>query len=289
VTTATNISCSLSDVSTGAPIVDQEITATKRAEKERAAMSRTRERLLIEAVEASRARDAFIATLSHELRTPLQSIAGWARLLRRSVTDGETSERAAAAIERGVRVMQQLLDDTIDISRVAYGKLQLHESEFDVARLVTEVVETVRPRSVERGISLVEMIPATPVVVRGDRARLRQVMWNLLSNALKFTAAGHVRVFTRLESRWVQISVADTGAGIPPDLLASIFDPFRQCSTPVRGDSSGLGLGLAIAKEIVTRHGGTIRAESAGDGLGATFTVRLPLLAPAAATPQAEF
>lgn len=268
---------------TGAIIVNQDITARKHAETERSAMLREHQRLSLAAQEANRMKDYFIATLSHELRTPLNSVLGWTAILKRAFPDPPGCERALAAIERNARIQAQLINDALDIDRIARGQLTLTRSDHDLVTVVAEMLETVRPTAIEKGIAIVEQVSGSQAIVHGDHIRLRQMVWNLLSNALKFTPeGGRIEVHTRTEAGWVQISVRDSGIGIAPEFMPFVFDRFRQGVGPVETTRSGLGLGLAIVKELVELHRGTITAESLGAGQGATFTLRLPLVAGAA-------
>ena len=263
----------------GAIIVNQDITARKRAEAERESMLREHDRLRDAALEANRMKDDFIATLSHELRTPLQSVLGWTAILRRALPDLTRSERAAAAIDRNARIQARLLDDTLDMSRIVRGKLTLNESDVDLAALVGDVLESMRPAALDKGVALVEEVSGTSAMVHGDPTRLQQVVWNLLANALKFTpAGGRIDVHTHTGEDWVELSVRDTGVGIPPEFMPFLFDRFRQGEGSPAPARPGLGLGLAIVKELVEMHRGTIAAESPGEGQGATFTLRLPIV-----------
>ena len=267
---------------TGAIIVNQDITARKHAETERAAMLREHERLSLAAQEANRMKDYFIATLSHELRTPVNSVLGWTAILKRAFPDPPACERATAAIERNARIQAQLLNDALDIDRIIRGQLTLTQSDQDLVPVVAEVLETVRPTAIEKQIAIVEQVSGSQAIVHGDQIRLRQMVWNLLSNALKFTPeGGSIEVHTRTEVGWVEVSVRDSGIGISPEFMPFVFDRFRQGTGPVETTQSGLGLGLAIVKELVELHRGTITAESLGVGQGATFTLRLPLVADA--------
>ncbi len=263
----------------GAIIVNQDITARKHAEGERESMLHEQERLRHVALEANRAKDDFIATLAHELRTPLQSITGWANVLRRTLDDPAILARAAAAVERNARIQAQLLEDALDINRIVRGTLALDLVDVDLASIVEDVVESMRPAALEKPVTLVSHVPAGGLRVRGDAVRLQQVVWNLLANAIKFTPeGGRVEVRTRADGEWGVVSVQDTGIGIPSEFRPHLFDRFRQAGGGAKRRRLGLGLGLAIVKELVERHGGTIAADSAGEGLGATFTVRLPKL-----------
>lgn len=263
---------------TGAIIVNQEITTRKRAEAEREALIAEHDRLRQVAQDAERMKDDFIATLSHELRTPLQSVLGWSTILKRVLPDVQASRRAAAAIERNARVLSQLLDDTLDLSRIIRGKLTLTPSAVDLTAVVAEVVESMRPGFAEKNVTLVDRLGA-PLVVFGDSTRLLQIVWNLLANALKFTpAGGRVNVQMDYTADWVDVSVSDTGVGIAPEFLPFVFERFRQSDGAERVTRAGLGLGLAIVKELVELHRGTISVESAGLGQGATFRLRLPIV-----------
>ena len=174
----------------------------------------------------------------------------------------------------------QLLNDALDIDRIVRGQLTLTPSDQDLVAVVAEVLETVRPTAVEKRIAIVEEGSGTQPIVHGDPVRLRQMVWNLLSNALKFTPeGGRIEVHTRTEAGWVTLSVRDSGIGISPDFMPFVFDRFRQGVGPVETTPSGLGLGLAIVKELAARHRGTVTGESPGVGQGATFTLRLPVVA----------
>ena len=265
---------------TGAIIVNQDITARKRAERERSSMLREQERLRLAAQEANRLKDYFIATLSHELRTPVNSVLGWTSILKRAFPESPACERATAAIERSARMQEQLLSDALDIDRIVRGQLTLARSDHDLVAVVAEVLETMRPTAIEKGIAIAEQVSGSQAIVRGDHMRLRQMVWNLLSNAMKFTSeGGRIEVHTRTEVGWVEVSIRDSGIGISPEFMPFIFDRFRQGIGPLEPTRSGLGLGLAIVKELAELHHGTITAESPGPGQGATFTLRLPLAA----------
>jgi signal transduction histidine kinase len=260
----------------GAIIVNQDITARKRAEGERESMLHEQERLRHVALDANRTKDDFIATLAHELRTPLQSIMGWSNVLRRTLDDPGIVARAATAIERNARIQAQLLEDALDINRIVRGTLALDPVDVDLASLVEDVVESMRPAALEKSLTLAIHVRADGLHVRGDAVRLQQVVWNLLANAIKFTPeGGRVEVRTHAEEEWAVVRVVDTGIGIAAEFMPHLFDRFRQAGGG-RRRRLGLGLGLAIVKELVERHGGTIAAESPGEGLGATFTARLP-------------
>jgi signal transduction histidine kinase len=232
------------------------------------------------AEEANRLKDEFLMTLSHELRTPLNAIWGWARMLRGSHIDAAARERAIDVIERNARVQLQLIEDLLDVSRIITGKLRLHLQRVDPAAVVTAAVESIRPAADAKGLHLaIDVAPSTGTIT-GDPDRLQQVVWNLASNAVKFTpAGGHVRISVRRVADHVEISVNDTGPGISAPMLSVIFERFRQADSGPTRAFSGLGLGLAIVRSLVEAHGGTIEALSDGLGKGATFRVTLPNVA----------
>jgi PAS domain S-box-containing protein len=228
---------------------------------------------------ANRAKDDFLATLSHELRTPLTAILGWARMLR--TREFKTSERLRAMeiIERNAAAQAQLIEDLLDVSRIVTGKLQVTLRSIDaIGPIVQGVVDSFRPSAQARQIALRAKIDPLAGPVAGDRDRLQQVIWNLVSNAVKFTPAGGcVDVSCEQTDGWIEIRVRDTGKGISRDFLPHVFDRFRQADTSTTRMYGGLGLGLSIVRHLVEVHGGSVRAESAGDGRGATFRVRLPI------------
>jgi PAS domain S-box-containing protein len=230
------------------------------------------------AEESNRAKDDFLATLSHELRTPLTAILGWARMLSIGGLDDETLRTAVATIEQSARTQASLVDDLLDVSRVVSGKLSLETEPVDLATVVGHVLRTMHVTAEAKGIALRVAGLDERTVVQGDSTRLQQIVWNLVSNAIKFSEGG-ANVEVRLEhvERNAQIVVTDCGRGIAPSFLPHVFEPFRQAeSSPVRSHG-GLGLGLALVKYLVEAHGGTVAAASDGLGMGATFTVTLPL------------
>ncbi|MDQ3916983.1 MAG: PAS domain S-box protein [Acidobacteriota bacterium] len=231
------------------------------------------------AEQANRTKDDFLATLSHELRTPLTSILGWARMLTTTRLDAENTARALESIERNARAQGRLIDDILDVSRIITGKLRLDVRPVDLASVIEGAVESVRPAAEAKGIRLQRVLDTGPQVVSGDPERLQQVVWNLLSNAVKFTPKGG-RVQVRLEriNSHVEIVVSDTGRGINADVLPHVFERFLQADSSTAREHGGLGLGLAIVRHLAELHGGTVRAESAGEGQGATFTLDLPLM-----------
>ncbi len=234
------------------------------------------ERARAAAEEANRTKDAFLAVLSHELRTPLTAILGWVRLLLDQRMPAARTSEALAAIDRNTRVQARLIDDLLDVSRIAAGKVDLEWRPVDLSAVVAEAVTSARQR-LHAAALLSEAVIDPESTVLGDRERLHQVVTNLLDNAVKFTPAGG-RVDVRLvwAGEDVELVVSDTGEGISADELPRIFEQFHQVDRSNRRRHGGLGLGLAIVRHLVETHGGTVRAESAGRGLGARFTVRLP-------------
>jgi len=248
------------------------------AEREQA--ERLRRRALVEADQANRLKDEFLSTLSHELRTPLNAIFGWARILRSRQLDPSTAH-AVEVIERNAQAQVRLIEDVLDISRIITGKMALSLEHVDVASILRSTIETVRPAMQNKRIRFEPRIPDTVPFVFGDAHRLQQVFWNLLSNALKFTRSEDTITATvRVIADSVEFEVADTGIGIRQTVLPVVFDRFRQADSSTTRSHAGLGLGLAIVKEIVEMHGGSVRAESAGEGRGAKFTIRLPISEP---------
>jgi signal transduction histidine kinase/ActR/RegA family two-component response regulator len=232
----------------------------------------------LEAERANRTKDQFLATLSHELRTPLSSILLWASTLHGRQVDPKQLEEGLSTILVSARAQKKLIEELLDTSRIAAGKISLHPRDVDVVALARQTVEGVRAAATEKGVAVETGVPPGGLTVSGDEDRLRQVLWNLLSNAIQFTPPGG-RVHVRLAERdgAVELTVCDTGEGISAEFLPFVFDPFRQADASSTRRHGGLGLGLAIAQQIVQLHAGTIRAESPGPGLGATFTVRLPV------------
>jgi PAS domain S-box-containing protein len=236
------------------------------------------ERLYREAQESSRLKDEFLATVSHELRTPLTAILGWAHMLRTGQYNGDSARRAFETIERNARAQSQLIDDLLDVSRIITGKLRIDVRPVDPNSFIEAAVEAVRPAAEAKGVRVQKVLDTGVVSVSGDPVRLQQVVWNLLSNAIKFTPKGG-RVQVRLErvNSHVEIAVSDNGMGIAPEFLPHVFDRFRQADQRTTRQHGGLGLGLSIVRHLVELHGGTVRAESVGEGHGSTFTVLLPV------------
>jgi signal transduction histidine kinase/CheY-like chemotaxis protein len=226
----------------------------------------------------NRAKDEFLALLSHELRTPLNAVYGWARMLQAGQLKAGRSQRALDAIIRNAHAQIQLIDDLLDVSRVIAGKMRLDLRTFDLKGVVESALDAVRPAGEAKGIRIQLVLDPRAGPVTGDSARLQQVIWNLLMNAVKFTAKdGRVQIHLQRANSHVEIVVRDTGQGIDPTVLPFIFDRFRQADSSSTRAHKGLGLGLALVKHLVELHGGTVSAHSAGEGKGATFVVRLPL------------
>jgi PAS domain S-box-containing protein len=229
--------------------------------------------------EANRLKDEFLATVSHELRTPLTAILGWAHLLRTGQLGEKSATDALETIERNARVQSQLIDDLLDVSRIITGKLRLDVRQHDPASFIEAAIEAVRPAAEAKSVRIQKVMDTGVVSVAGDPARLQQVVWNLLANAIKFTPkGGQVQVrLERIDSH-IEIAVSDTGAGIAPEFLPYVFERFRQADQKTTRQHGGLGIGLAIVRHLVELHGGTVQAESQGEGQGATFVVKLPVL-----------
>ena len=230
-----------------------------------------------EAEAANRAKDDFLSVLSHELRTPLTAMLGWIRVLRQRALDPTKTSEALETVERNTRLLGQLIEDLLDVSRIAAGKLGIEVRPVDLGIVVRGAAETVRQSADAKGVALAVHVPDRSPTVRGDRYRLQQVVWNLLSNAVKFTPKGG-RIDLHLEEipGGARITVSDTGRGIPAHFLPRIFDRFRQAESVATRTQGGLGLGLAIVRHLVELHGGRVAVFSAGEGQGATFTIELP-------------
>ena len=222
--------------------------------------------------------DEFIATVSHELRTPLTAILGWTRVLQSLHRDDAQTQKAVASIERSAKAQARLIEDLLDISHIALGRLRLDVKPVDLGTIVAGAINVVTPTAAAKGVSLVPPMSADVLVVLGDGVRLQQVFWNLLSNAIKFTpAAGRVEVEVKGVGSVVRVDVRDTGVGMDGDFMPHAFDRFRRGDTGPSRRYGGLGLGLAIVRQLVEAHGGTVTAESGGPGLGSTVSVWLPL------------
>jgi signal transduction histidine kinase/ActR/RegA family two-component response regulator len=256
------------------------IAADERAsgEAQREQLLRREQQARAAAEAANRAKDEFLAVLSHELRTPLNAVYGWARLLQTGQIRDEAAERALDAIVRNANAQVQLIDDLLDVSRVVSGKMRLDVRPVDLRTVIEGALDAVRPAAEAKAIRLQSVLDPRAAPITGDPGRLQQVIWNLLMNAVKFTPkGGRVQIHLQRVNSHVEIVVSDTGQGIAPDVLPFIFDRFRQADSSSTRTHSGLGLGLALVKHLVELHGGSVVAQSAGEGKGATFIVKLPL------------
>ena len=232
----------------------------------------------IEADEANRLKDEFLATVSHELRTPLNAILLWSRLLATGRVQQQEVSEAIAAIERSARSQSRLVEDLLDVSRMVSGRLRLNVKDTELAPVAQEALAVVRPMADAKNIRLESIIDPAAGRVFADADRMQQVLWNLLGNAVKFTpAGGRVSMDLRRQGQHVAIRIEDSGEGIAPEFLPQVFDRFRQADAESSRRHGGLGLGLAITQELVELHGGSVDVESAGRGMGSTFTVRIPL------------
>jgi len=256
-----------------------DITARKQQEAEREELL-AGEKAAREAVEAAnRAQGEFLALVSHELRSTLNAILGWSHILVSKQANAEVAERAAGAIERCARMQARLIEDLLDTAWISSGKFRLDMQPVDLPAVITAALDMARPAAEDKGVELrVRMAPDIDRV-NGDPARLQQIVWNLLINAIKFTQqGGRVELELRRESEQLSLILRDTGRGIAPDFLPYVFDRFRQAPSAAAQSGGGLGLGLSLVRELVELHGGTVDADSPGEGQGSTFTVRLPHL-----------
>ena len=271
----------------GASKIARDISYRLEAETERARLlsqvqhqAAVAEQLNQAVQEASRLKDEFLATLSHELRTPLNAILGYARMLRRGQVQGDKSDRAIEVIERNATALTQIVEDVLDVARITAGKVRLNIQAVDPVDLVRTAILSVAPAADARGVSIETIVRNHVGMMAADADRLQQVLWNVLSNAVKFTGrGGAIQVELSKAEGEVEIVVSDTGVGIAPDFLPYLFDRFRQGDPRPTREQGGLGLGLAIARHFTEMHGGTISASSRGQDQGSTFRVRLPVMA----------
>ncbi len=280
---------SASGIVIGASKIARDITAMKQAEQELAQMFVREQAARAEVERASRLKDDFLAVLSHELRTPLNAVMGYSQLLSAGILPPARVAHAIQAILRNAQAQARLVESLLDLSRVMAGKLALNLEEIDLGSVIESAVDALRPEAETKSISFdVHMLPTRMRMV-GDAARLQQVFWNLLSNAIKFTPGpGRVVVTAGVHEEHLRVSVADEGHGISPEFLPHVFDRFRQGASKGGQSPAGLGLGLALVREMVQAHGGTVVAESAGEGSGSTFTVTLPPRAAGVPVPLPE-
>jgi PAS domain S-box-containing protein len=261
----------------GVIIVFHDVSERRRAEQEREQLLKREQVARSEAEAANRLKDEFLATVSHELRTPLNAILGWAALLNRGTLEEEAAGNALRVIERNARAQAQIIDDILDVSRIITGKLRIKVQPVDLAPVIQTAIDALRPAAAAKTITVTTSLDHKGGLVVGDPDRLQQIIWNLLSNAIKFTLKDG-RIDVRLErvDSHIEVRVSDTGIGIDQKFLPYAFERFRQADSSMSRTHSGLGLGLAIVRHLVELHGGTVRAESAGEGQGTVFTVELP-------------
>ncbi|HEY0426763.1 MAG TPA: ATP-binding protein [Pyrinomonadaceae bacterium] len=241
-----------------------------------------------EAEEAMRAKDEFLSVVSHELRTPLNGILGWAQILQTRQLDSETIKRAIDAIVRGAKSQSKLIEDILDFTRIISGKLRLDVRQVDLIMIIESAIDIIAPAASAKDIRLQKILDSNSYV-SGDAERLQQILWNLLSNAVKFTPkGGRVQIRVQRVNSSVEIIISDTGRGISAEFLPYVFERFKQSDNSTTRRHGGLGLGMAITRHMVELHGGTIRAESAGEDLGATFTVSLPVSIVVNAKPSSD-
>lgn len=254
-------------------------TSVENMQEELAQLLQREQAARAEAEAANRTKDEFLATVSHELRSPLNSILAWTQLLQNRRLDRVTTDKALLTIARNVKLQNQLIEDLMDISRITRGKLRLNVCPINLISTIEAAIDTLLPLADAKSIRIDSVLDPWTGQVLGDSSRLQQIVWNLLSNAIKFTPEGGL-IGIRLEGvdSYAQIQVSDTGPGISADFLPYVFEQFRQAEPPTTRVQTGLGLGLAIVQRLVELHNGTVTAASDGEGQGATFTVRLPLI-----------
>jgi PAS domain S-box-containing protein len=261
-----------SGVVVGASKIARDVTEQKQAMRKLAEAHETVER-------ANRMKIEFISTLSHELRTPLTSIVGWIQMLKEGDPNRDELQQGLEVIERNVRVQAQLINDLLDMSRIEAGKMSLDVQQVNLVGAVKAAMETVQPAANAKGVRLIATFGSINGTLMGDKNRLQQIVWNLLTNAIKFTPkGGRVHVTVQRVSSHLEVAVSDTGTGIAPEYIRQIFERFSQADSSTTRRHGGLGLGLSIAKHLAELHGGTISATSEGIGTGATFRLTLPLL-----------
>lgn len=272
---------------TGAINCFYDITERKQMEEELKHLMDKEKSARAEAEAANRVKDEFLAIVSHELRTPLNAIVGWTHLLMHGKLDKRQSERAVQTIDRNATAQTAIISELLDVSRIISGKLKLDMRPVDIAYVINEAVDVVRPAADAKGIEIVTSLDRNAGLVAGEPVRLQQVIWNLLTNAIKFTPnKGRVEVHTESEGTNVAIVISDTGVGIPADFLPYIFERFQQADTSEKRTYGGLGLGLSIVRNLAEMHGGSVIAESEGEGRGARFTVTFPILAVSGVPPS---
>jgi PAS domain S-box-containing protein len=271
----------------GCVYIAHDVTERQRAEEDRASLLAAEQAARAEAETANRAKDEFLATVSHELRAPLTAMLGWTRMLRSRMLDETASQHALETIERNVAIQTRLIEDLLDVSRIITGRLRLDVRAVDLNAIIREALDAVLPAAEAKAIRVEAVLEPGAARLLGDPARLQQVMWNLVSNAVKFTpTGGRVEVRHENDGTEARISVNDTGQGISPEFLPHVFERFRQAESSSGRIHGGLGLGLAIVRHLVELHGGAVRAASSGIGRGSTFIVTLPCRALEATAPS---
>ena len=239
--------------------------------------------------QTSRIKDEFLATLSHELRTPLNAVLGWVQLMRSGKMQPEKVTQALETIERNARAQAQIIDDLLDMNRIVSGKVRLDVQQVDLSKVIDAAIDGVSPAAVAKDIHIEKVIDSLPLLMQGDPSRLQQIIWNLVSNAIKFTdRGGRIQVTLDSTDSHVELSVTDNGSGIAPQFLPYVFEKFTQADSSSTRRYGGLGLGLSLVKQLVELHGGSVRAKSAGEGQGATFIVILPVSTSSLPTSNAE-
>ena len=266
-----------------------DITEEKMAQQERERLLQREQRVHAEAEAANRTKDEFLALVSHELRAPLNAMLGWAKILRSGKYKPETLPHALEVIERSARSQQQLIEDLLDSSRIISGKLRLDMQPLDLTMVIEAALDTMRPAAEAKNITFETRYLVQTDVITGDAERLQQVVWNLVSNAVKFTPNdGHITIKLARVDPYLQLTVSDTGQGINREFLPYVFDRFHQADSSSTRRFSGLGLGLALVRHLVELHGGTVSADSPGAGSGANFTINLPLRAVRSSASETE-
>jgi PAS domain S-box-containing protein len=262
----------------GVVMVFRDVTERHRVEEERERFLARERAAHAEAESANSAKDEFLATVSHELRTPLNAILGWSRLLRIGQLDAQAACKAIEIVENNAKAQAQLIEDLLDVSRIVSGKLRINYEQVNLVTVIEAAIETARPAAQAKSIQLSAELDSAAGAVIGDATRLQQVIWNPLSNAVKFTPKdGSVEIRLERDDSHAQVTISDIGQGISQDFLPHVFDRFRQADSKDTRRHGGLGLGLAIVRHLVEMHGGAVKADSPGEGHGATFTVRLPI------------
>jgi PAS domain S-box-containing protein len=262
----------------GVIVVFHDVSERRRAEQERESLLKLEQAARSDAEIANRLKDEFLATVSHELRTPLTSILGWAAILNHGAVEEETVHLALGVIERNAKSQAMIIDDILDVSRIITGKLNIDSQPVALTTIIRAAIDTLRPAAAAKAITLDIKLHETAGFVAGDRDRLQQVIWNLVSNAIKFTPKdGRVEVRLAQVDSHLEVSVRDNGVGINRQFLPYVFERFRQADSSMTRAHGGLGLGLAIVRHLVELHGGTVSAHSEGEGRGASFTMQLPV------------